>query len=125
MKIGDILDMRDYLANRCYCPNEIYGLDGIFFQLFDADEECEILSEGERDIFIIATPREGKEQIIYIEHDGNTVSDCTRFDATENNKKQVREYLKGERDQIFLDEYENTVKPLDEIMRMSDAVLID
>lgn len=132
MKIGDILDMREYLADRCYCPNEIYGADGFFYMLFDADAECEVLCEGERNdvhgTFIIANPKgEGKEQIVYIEHDGKTVSDCTRLDATENNKEQVKRWLNGEIDRMYIDEYEDgaTEKALNEILSISTAVLVD
>jgi hypothetical protein len=28
MKLKDILDMEEYLKNRCYCPGEIYSADG-------------------------------------------------------------------------------------------------
>ena len=132
MKIGDILDMRDYLANRCYCPGEIYSTDGFFFELFDADAECEVLCEGKRNechgTFIIATPTgKDKKQIVYIEHDGETVSDCTRFDATENNKEQIRKWLNGEIDKVVIDEYENgsTAEELKQILSMADAVAVD
>lgn len=132
MKIGDILDMREYLANRCYCPNEIYGVDGFFFELFDADAECEVLCEGKRNevhgTFIIAKPIDSdKKQIVYIEHDGETVSDCTRFDATENNKEQIRRWLNGEIGSINIDEYEEgkTAKELSEILSIADAVAVD
>jgi len=132
MKIGDILDMREYLADRCYCPNEIYGADGFFYELFDADAECEVLCEGKRNdvhgTFIIAKPiGEDKEQIVYIEHDGKTVSDCTRFDATENNREQVIQFMKGETDGLNIDEYEDgaTGKALNEILSISNAVMVE
>lgn len=132
MKIGDILDMKDYLANRCYCSNEIYSVDGFFFELFDADAECEVFCEGKRNevhgTFIIAKPIDSdKKQIVYIEHDGKTVSDCVRFDATEHNKEQIRRWLNSEIDKMVFDEYENgsTDEKLKQILSMADAVVVD
>ena len=28
MKLKDILNMEEYLKNECYCPGEIYSVDG-------------------------------------------------------------------------------------------------
>ncbi len=40
-KLKDIKDMERYLKEDCYCPGEIYGPDGFFFQIFTIDHDCE------------------------------------------------------------------------------------
>ena len=131
MKLKDIADMKDYLENRCYCPYEIYDVTGFFFNLFEPDVECEFLAEGERGeihgTFVLAKSSQHNTdslQIIYIEHRNGIVEDCTRLDATINNKEQIIKFLNGEIDKMTLDEYETskTEENLKEIMSIADAV---
>lgn len=136
MKLKNIADMTDYLEHRCYCPYEIYDMSGFFYDLFTPEAECKILFQGERgDIhgtFVIASSDkshpngEVKPQIIYIEHDGKTVHDCTRIDATDNNIDQVLRYMNGEIALMSIDEYNQgqTAKTLNEIMEFADAIAI-
>ena len=113
MKLKDIADMKDYLENRCYCPNEIYDSSGFFFNTFPPETECEILIEGERNsvhgTFVLATSEQNVEQIIYIDHKEGYVENCERFDATENNKAQIIKFMRGEIDGIEIDTYEKPI----------------
>lgn len=41
MKIKDLhSDIERYLAQDCYCPNEIYGTDGFGYRLYYANDDC-------------------------------------------------------------------------------------
>ena len=131
MKLKDIADMEEYLENRCYCPYEIYSMDGFFFQLFKPDTECKFIAEGERGAvhgtFVITKADEdSKEQIVYIEHKNGIVETCTRFDATENNKHMVLDFLDGRIERMTIDKYaDNTSdEDLKEILSMADAIML-
>ena len=108
MKLKDIADMEDYLNDRCYCPYEIYDLSGFFYEIFEPDTECELLSLRDEDAFVVVTSEYGKQEIIHICLTDGKVDDCVRFDNTENNRKQVSDYVSGEIDTMHIDEYPET-----------------
>lgn len=127
LTLGDIADMDEYLANRCYCPGEIYDVTGFFFQVFTPETECKNLWVNDKAVSVIAKESpEALEQIIYIEITGNKVDNCVRLDATENNIEQVLKFMKGEINKVSLDEFENgaTAKSLEEVFSIADAIMM-
>lgn len=135
MKLKDIADMEDYLENRCYCPHEIYDMNGFFYELFYPETECTLLISGFRDVihgvFVIAKPeRTGdykpREQIIYIEITDSKVDSCIRLDNTQNNREQIQKFMNGEIDIMSFDEYKvgSTQKNIDDIMSVADAICV-
>ena len=130
MKLKDIADMEEYLENRCYCPYEIYDYSGFFFRHFYPDTECDLLISGERrtvhGTFVIANSEGCPAEIIYIEHSDGKVESCVRIDATENNRKQVIDFMNGNINSMLFDEYisTKTKEKLDEIFSIADAVMI-
>ena len=131
LTLGDIADMEEYLAHRCYCPGEIYDMTGFFFQVFKPETECKHLIAGEKGdihgVFVIAkTNPDALEQIIYIEITGNNVDSCIRFDATKNNIDQVLKFMNGKIDKMTLDEFKKgrTAKSLEEIFEVADAIMV-
>ena len=131
MTLSDIADMDDYLENRCYCPYEIYDMNGFFFQIFKPETECKHLIAGERGaihgVFVIAkTNPDALAQIIYIEITGDNVDSCVRFDATANNIDQVLKFMNGKIDKMTLDEFKKgaTAKLLEEIFEVADAIIV-
>lgn len=138
MQLKDILDMKEYLENRCYCPGEIYSDDGFFYQIFDATSECKVIGERNDSIHnfiaIISKPKsfnnkEAKAQILIIfrNKDLTMVEDCVRYDATDNNIKLVKEIIADKKNKGDFDEYEkgSTVKSLKEIFSIADAIMLD
>lgn len=130
MRLKDIADMEDYLENRCYCPYEIYDMSGFFFQIFRPETECTLLAEGERgaihDTFILAQSGDYPMQIICIEHRNGVVESCVRFDATENNKRMVTDFLGHRIDKMTIDKYSDnhTYEELAKILSMADSVIM-
>lgn len=127
MKLQDIADMKDYLENRCYCPYEIYELNGFFFQCFKPETECTLLTEGTRKEFhgkfVIAKAREAYDDaIIYIELTDDKVDDCILFDATENNKQQIVDFMDGKLEKMYLNTYPDE-HSIDTILKQCDAVM--
>lgn len=126
MQLKDIADMEDYLNDRCYCPYEIYDLSGFFCEIFEPDTECELLSIRDEDAFVVVTSEYGKQEIILIYLTDGKVDDCVRFDNTENNRKQVSDYVSGKIDLMHIDEYPetNTQGELEKILIGTDFVCV-
>ena len=126
MKLKDIADMEDYLNDRCYCPYEIYDLSGFFFENFLPDTECELLSLRDEDAFVVVTNKYGKQEIIFIYLTDGKVDDCVRFDNTENNRKQVSDYVSGAIDMMHIDEYPETKtqESVEELLHGTDFVCV-
>lgn len=124
--------MQDYLEHRCYCPGEIYDMSGFFFQVFSPETICSLLTEGNRGAihgkFVMATSihTDARPQIIYIEIEDDKVHSCVRIDATENNISQIMQFMRGEIEKMVFDEYKetDTVKALNEILSIADAIMI-
>lgn len=121
MQLMDIADMKEYLENRCYCPYEIYDRSGFFCKLFKPETECEHIIGGEQNGLYGDFVTAGG-QIIYIQHKDGYVEDCVRFDATENNIRQVKMFMSGETEFMDLDKYDT--KALEEVMSIADAVMV-
>lgn len=129
MQLKDICDMTEYLAERCYCPGEIYESSGFFFQIFQPEEECRVLVKGhahdDENVQVIAVIC--RDQIIIIWHQNSRIEDALRFDATDNNMKQIHEYYRGLRNDVVLDEFKegSTARDLLTILEHADAIIVD
>lgn len=131
LMLGDIADMKEYLANRCYCPGEIYDTTGIFFRLFTSDTPCKLLCSGImgniHGTFVIAKTKSSQDdEIIYIEIEDGVVRDCVRFDATENNISQVLQFMDGKLESMTLDEYTpgKSRRAIEDILKDVNAIMV-
>lgn len=138
IKLGDVhADMERFLRDDCYCPGEIYDLSGFFFQLFDAEDECEII-ERSKDMTAVVVPRYNKDgeyrgQAVMFWHDDHDnpskIVDAQRVDATENNISILRDIVNGIKPdgRRKIDEFTpgSTAKALNEVMSISDAVMVN
>lgn len=129
-RLKDILNMEDYLQNRCYCPNEIYSADGFFYQLFDKNEDCKYLGEESSKYNFIAVITKDTESVVQIllifrTDDLKEIVDVIKYDATENNIKLVKDLINRKIDKAKFDEYEKgkTKKALEDIIKFSDAIM--
>ena len=124
MLLRDILDMPDYLQNRCYCPGEIYELNGFFYDVYSGEEECYKIGENEDVIAVICG-----NQILYIykSDEKNTVKDITRVDATKNNITIIKQIIAHKKPKGKLDRFKdnNTEQALEHLMSMADAIIVD
>lgn len=136
MKFKDVHeDMERYLREDCYCPGEIYGADGFFFQVYTVDDECRLIERSEDMTAVVATTQRGgeemsKPQAILFWHDGGDglIVDAQRVDATENNVGILRSIVRGEEpDGRKIDEFEpgDTARQLCEVLSMCDMVMVD
>lgn len=136
MKFKDVHeDMERYLQEDCYCPGEIYGLDGFFFQVFTVDDECRLIERSEDRTAVVAMTHGGgeelsKPQAIMFWHDegDGRIVDAQRVDATENNVGILRSIVRGEEpDGREIGEFEpgDTARQLRKVLSMCDMVMVD
>ena len=128
MRLKEIANMEKYLQEDCYCPGEIYDVSGFFFQIFKADEECTLLTNGKsknNDDTITCVVCRDQILNFWINSENEIVS-AERYDATENNIKEMVNYLNGKNEKVTLDEFKNgqTAKSLAEIMKYADAIMV-
>ncbi len=133
MKLKDVHpDMERYLERDCYCPNEIYDCSGFFFDLFEPDIECALVTQTEDASVVVACGEYTKDspQAIYFWHDegDGRIKHAERYDATDNNIGIMRDIAHGVKpDGRKFDEYEkgSTARALSEVLSISDLVIRD
>lgn len=95
---------------------------------FSPEDECSILVQGHShdDENILVTSVICRDQIITFWHQDGEILDSQRYDATENNMKQLKEYYEGARQEVDIDEFEegHTARTLEEILAHADAILV-
>lgn len=129
-------DMERHLQEDCYCPNEIYGVDGFFYMLFTKDDECTLIERNDERAAVICTTSNGEEikkpQAIIVWYDdedapGKVIA-AQRVDATENNVGILRSIVRGDKpDGRQIDEFEpgSLERQVSKVLGMCDAVIID
>lgn len=125
-------DIERYLSEDCYCPNEVYSVDGFFFVLVYADAECELLGKykdprnEKQDVYMVATEDNNKRSLLLnIWVEGNKVKSMERYELTEENIKNIREFWEsGGKHEVVLTEMESLNKQVKEILSVADAVMI-
>ena len=122
MKIKELhSDIERYLANDCYCPNEIYDTSGFYYRLFKADDVCKKLIENEN---LIACLSDNQALVFWKNYE--RIDGATRYDATENNIKGILNYVKtGEKFDEDRFDKEGYAKSLNEILSMSSFIIRD
>lgn len=125
-------DIERYLLEDCYCPHEVYSIDGFGYLLVYEDAECELLFEGTykgENVFLVATyadsRREKKPILLSIWHDDNRIFGMERYELTEHNIREIKSVLNGEKTSICLSEMEELAKQTYKILSIADAILID
>lgn len=126
-------DVERYLAEDCYCPNEVYSVDGFFYQLVFADAECEVIGtypnmlKDDEEITFVATAS-GKEHdhpiLLNIWHTSEQVTNMERYDYSEHNLDQILRYFKGEISKVRLSEEEELEKSVSDMLKYADAIMI-
>lgn len=133
MQLKDIFNMEHYLANECYCPGEIYSVDGFFYQIFKPEAECELIIESkEYNNFlskipckvVLAKNRDDILQILIIMYEKEEIKDIIRFDATENNIRLVKEGITKGKTGLKFNEYEEgkTAQSIKKMLEIADAI---
>lgn len=141
MKFKDIPDMGRYLQEDCYCPGEIYELNGFFYQIYKPESSCTVVDEFDNKMVILAQPWDFKNstddtncnvQAILIWMDDpefpGKIIECVRVDATENNINILKDIIHGKKpDGRKINEFNkgdmyNNIK---KVLEFSDIIMVD
>lgn len=123
-------DIERYLEQDCYCPNEIYSVDGFFYQLVFADAECEVIStypSGDGQVTLVITSSGKKHDhpiLLNIWHTADKVTSMERYEYSEHNLSEILRYFKGEISKIRLSEEEELEKSVSDMLKYADAIMI-
>lgn len=133
MKLNEIhADIERYFAEDCYCPNEVYSVDGFGYLLVYGDADCKVVgtfpsrNEGEEITFVITAS--GKEHdhpiLLNIWHTSEKVTGMERYEYSEENLKNIIRYFKGEISTVPLTEAEDLKKSVAEILSIADGLIV-
>ena len=126
-------DVERYLEHDCYCPNEVYSVDGFFYQLVFADAECEVigtypnmLKDDEEITFVVTASGRNHDHpiLLNIWHTSEQVTSMERYDYSEHNLNQILRYFKGEISKVRLSEEEELEKSVSDMLKYADAIMI-
>lgn len=123
-------DIERYLEQDCYCPNEIYSVDGFFYQLVFADAECKVIStypSGDGQVTLVITASGEKHDhliLLNIWHTSERVTSMERYEYSEHNLDQILRYFKGEISKVRLSEEEELEKSVSDMLKYADAIMI-
>ena len=134
MKLRDVhKDVERYLAEDCYCPNEVYSVDGFGYLLVFADADCKVLGTfknpkytGNNITFCITASGEKHDHpiLLNIWHTDEKVESMERYEYSEHNIREITAFLKGESQTVTLSEAEELKKSVAEILNIADAIIV-
>lgn len=132
MKLNEVhKDIERYFAEDCYCPHEVYSVDGFCYQLVFGDAECKVVGDyktkdGEDVTFVITAS--GKEHdypiLLNIWHTDEKVTSMERYDYSEENLKNIVKYWEGKIETVPLTEADKLNKTVTEILGIADAIIV-
>ena len=126
-------DVERYLEQDCYCPNEVYSVDGFFYQLVFADAHCEVIGtfpdpfkvDGKITFVVTASGEKHDHPILLnIWYTSEQVTSMERYDYSEHNLDQILRYFKGEISKVRLSEEEELEKSVSDMLKYADAIMI-
>ena len=126
-------DVERYLAEDCYCPNEVYSVDGFGYLLVFADAECKVigtypnpLKDDEEITFVVTASGRNHDHpiLLNIWHTSERVTSMERYEYSEHNLDQILRYFKGEISKVRLSEEEELGKSVSDMLKYADAIMI-
>ena len=134
MRLRDIHpDVERYFAEDCYCPNEVYSVDGFCYQLVFADAECTVLGSYQNmrnsdEIITFVATASGKNHdhpiLLNIWHTDTKVTYMERYEYSDDNVKNIAAFLRGEAKSVTLTESDALMKSVAEILQHADAIMV-
>ena len=133
MKLNELhADIERYFEEDCYCPNEVYSVDGFGYQLVFGDADCKVVGtypskeDGEQITFVItASGRDHDHPILLnIWHTPEKVTGMERYEYSEENLKNIVSFLKGEIGRFTLTEADELKRTVAEILSVADGIIV-
>lgn len=120
-------DVSRYLKEDCYCPNEVYSVDGFGYMLVYDDAECKIIHKRKKDgawIYLVATYSEDEPILmtVWLSEDEKKIDNMERYDLTNHNIKEILEWMDGKKNKVHLSEHDRLLKETQQILSFADLV---
>ena len=121
-------DIERYFKEDCYCPNEVYSVDGFGYMLVYADAPAKLLDEGEvnKEKVMLFETMAGKTPIllnVWVEE--NKVLNCERYEVSKDNIDNIKKCLHDNTYRFKLTEADDLAKEFKEILNIADAIMIE
>ena len=122
-------DIERYFKEDCYCPNEVYSVDGFGYRLVYADTPAKLLDEGEYNgkVLLFETLADRKDPIllnVWIED--NKVVETERYELSQENIDNIKKLLHDNTHKFKLTEADDLAKSVKDILNLSNGlVMID
>lgn len=138
VKLKDVFpDIERYFQEDCYCPNEVYSVDGFGYLLVYADAPCKVIgkfpwsihggSENETVTLVVTTANSCTKAMPILmnvwEEDGKVTS-AERYDLSEDNLNNITAYLKSECNHFSLTEEEALAKETAQLLGLCNGVIV-
>ena len=123
-------DIERYFREDCYCPNEVYSVDGFGYMLVYADTPAKLIDEGychNEKVLFFETLASRKDPIllnVWVEND--KVVGTERYEVSQENIENMKKYLHDNTHKFKLTEADELAKEMKEILSLSNGlVMID
>ena len=122
-------DIERYFKEDCYCPNEVYSVDGFGYRLVYADTPAKLLDEGEYNgkVLLFETLAERKDPILLnVWVEDNKVVETERYELSQENIDNIKKFLHDNTHKFKLTEADDLAKSVKDILSLSNGlVMID
>ena len=122
-------DIERYFKEDCYCPNEVYSVDGFGYRLVYADTPAKLLDEGEYNgkVLLFETLADREDPILLnVWVEDNKVVETERYELSQENIDNIKKFLHDNTHNFKLTEADALAKSVKDILSLSNGlVMID
>lgn len=120
-------DIERYFKEDCYCPNEVYSVDGFGYRLVYADTPAKLLDEGNYNgkVLLFETLADREDPILLnVWVEDNKVIECERYEVSKNNIENIKKFLHDNTHKFKLTEADDLKKEVNQMLNLSSGVVM-
>ena len=117
-------DIERYFKEDCYCPNEVYSVDGFGYMLVYADAPAKLLDEGEchGKVMFFETMAKDKPILLNVWVENDKVVEAERYEVSKDNIENIKKFLHDNTHKFKLTEADELAKQTKEILTLSNGL---
>ena len=120
-------DIERYFKEDCYCPNEVYSVDGFGYRLVYADTPATLLDEGEYNgkVLLFETLADREDPILLnVWVEDNKVVETERYEVSQENIDNIKKFLHDNTHKFKLTEADDLAKSVKDILSLSNGIVM-
>ena len=119
-------DIERYFKEDCYCPNEVYSVDGFGYMLVYANAPAKLIDEGEYNgkVLFFETMAGDTPILLNVWVEDNKVVECERYEVSQENIDNIKKFLHDNTHKFKLTEADNLAKEIKQIFNLCNGVAI-